>query len=163
VGKLLRLCAKYTIHWKTFAVHQAVAIMYCTRQVIQRENFWDRLKNRKSFPPRKFCRIRLSTWAYTCYKYSNNTLMHTRIRYSILLLTSPVRYWRACTKKALLVQGVYPKPWKPSDRHLSWRGAVNADEWRKPAPIHRPPMHQPGGIRINENNVVFQTLACVLV
>ena len=34
-GKLLRLCAKYTIHWKTFAVHQAVAIMYCTQQVIQ--------------------------------------------------------------------------------------------------------------------------------
>ena len=34
VGKLSRLCTKYIIHWKTFAVHQAVAIMYCTQQVI---------------------------------------------------------------------------------------------------------------------------------
>ena len=24
----------YTIHWKTFAVHQAVAIIYCTSQMI---------------------------------------------------------------------------------------------------------------------------------
>ena len=41
----------YQIHRKTFAVvhkihfklavHQAVAIMYCTQQVIQRENFRD--------------------------------------------------------------------------------------------------------------------------
>ena len=29
--KLSRLYTKYTIHWKTFAVHQALAIMYvCT-------------------------------------------------------------------------------------------------------------------------------------
>ena len=28
VGKLSWLCTKYTIHWKTFAVHQSVAIMY---------------------------------------------------------------------------------------------------------------------------------------
>ena len=56
-----RLCTKHTIHWKTFAVHQAHAIMYCTQQMIQGENFRDWLKNRenrKSFPPRKFCRIR---------------------------------------------------------------------------------------------------------
>ena len=52
-GKLSRLCAKYTIHWKTFTVHQAVAIMYCTQLVIQGENFRDWLKiceNRKGFP-----------------------------------------------------------------------------------------------------------------
>jgi len=54
VGKLSRL---YTIH---FAVHQALAIMYCTQQVIRGENFRDRLKNREkreSFPTWKFCRI----------------------------------------------------------------------------------------------------------
>ena len=34
---------------KTFAVHQAVAITYCTQQVIQGENFRDRLKNHESF------------------------------------------------------------------------------------------------------------------
>ena len=48
VGKLSRLCAKYTIHWKTFEVHQAVAIMYCTQQVIQGENFCNRLKIREN-------------------------------------------------------------------------------------------------------------------
>ena len=48
VGKLLRLCTKYTIHWKTFAVHQAVAIMYWPQQVIQGENFRDQLKNHKN-------------------------------------------------------------------------------------------------------------------
>ena len=57
-GKLSRLCTKHIIHWKTFAVHQAHAIMYCTRQMIQGENFHDWLKNCESFPPRKFCRIR---------------------------------------------------------------------------------------------------------
>ena len=60
-GKLSRLCTKHTIHWKTFAVHQAHAIMYCIQQMIQGENFHDWLKNREnreSFPPRKFCRIR---------------------------------------------------------------------------------------------------------
>ena len=57
VGKLSRLCTKYTINWKTFVVHQAVAIMYCTQQVIKG---CDRLKNhenRERFPIRKFCRI----------------------------------------------------------------------------------------------------------
>ena len=58
-AKLLRgqLCTKYTIHWKTFAVHQAVAIMYCTQQVIQGENFRNRLKNHESakvFPLESF-------------------------------------------------------------------------------------------------------------
>ena len=60
-GENFRCCAQNTIHWKTFAVHQAHAIMYCTRQMVQGENFCDWLKNRenrKSFPPRKFCRIR---------------------------------------------------------------------------------------------------------
>ena len=56
-GKLSRLCTNHTIHWKTFAVHQAHAIMYCTQQMIQGEKFRDWLKNRESFPPRKFCRI----------------------------------------------------------------------------------------------------------
>ena len=41
-------CAQNTIHWKTFAVHQAHAIMYCTRQMIQGENFCDWLKNREN-------------------------------------------------------------------------------------------------------------------
>ena len=35
-----------------------MAIMYCTQQVIQGENFCDWLKSRKSFSPRKFCSIR---------------------------------------------------------------------------------------------------------
>ena len=34
-GKLLQLCTKHTIHWKTVAVHQAEAIVYYTQQVIQ--------------------------------------------------------------------------------------------------------------------------------
>ena len=51
-AKLSRLCTRYTIHWKTFAVHHAVAIMYCTQQMIRGENFRDRLKNRKK--TRKF-------------------------------------------------------------------------------------------------------------
>ena len=62
-GKLSRLCAKYTIHWKIFAVHQVVAIMYCTQQMIQGENFRNRLKIRESFPTRKFSRI----WYLTPY------------------------------------------------------------------------------------------------
>ena len=37
--KLSRLCTKHTIHWKTFAVHQAHAIMYCIQQMIQGGNF----------------------------------------------------------------------------------------------------------------------------
>ena len=56
-GKLSRLCTKHTIHWKTFTVHQPHAIMYCTRQVIQGENFRDWLKNREShesFPHKSF-------------------------------------------------------------------------------------------------------------
>ena len=47
MGKLSRLVHKMTIHGKTFAVHQALAIMYCTKQVIRGENFCDRLKNCK--------------------------------------------------------------------------------------------------------------------
>ena len=65
-GKTLRLSTKHTIHWKTFAVHQAQAIMYCTQQMIQRENFRDWLKKRKSFPPRKFCHIRYHLCIHTC-------------------------------------------------------------------------------------------------
>ena len=67
-GKLLRLCTKHATHWKTFTVHQAHAIMYCTQQMIQGENFRDYLKNREnreSFPPRKFCRIRYSKALFT--------------------------------------------------------------------------------------------------
>ena len=67
-GKLSRLYTKHTIHWKTFAVHQAHAIMYCTQQMIQGENFRDWLKNREnreSFPPRKFCRIRYIATSWT--------------------------------------------------------------------------------------------------
>ena len=57
VGKLSGLCTKYIIHWKTFAVHQAVAIMYCTVRVIQGENFRDPLKTVKTakvFPLESF-------------------------------------------------------------------------------------------------------------
>ena len=53
-GKLSRLRIKHTIHWKTFVVHQAHAIMYCTQQMIQGGNFCYWLKNSencKSFPP----------------------------------------------------------------------------------------------------------------
>ena len=56
-GKLSRLCTKHTIHWKTFAVHQAHAIMYCTQQVIQGENFRGWLKTAKTtkvFPLESF-------------------------------------------------------------------------------------------------------------
>ena len=48
VKKLSQLCTKYTIHWKTFAVHLAEAFIYCTQQVIQGENFCNPLKNRKN-------------------------------------------------------------------------------------------------------------------
>ena len=48
--KLSWLCTKHTIHWKTFAVHQAHAIMYCTQQIIQGENFRDWLKTAKVLP-----------------------------------------------------------------------------------------------------------------
>ena len=48
------------IHWKTFAVCQAVTIMYCTQQVIRGEYFCNRLKNRKkreSFPTQKLIAV----------------------------------------------------------------------------------------------------------
>ena len=48
-GKTFTVVHKNTIHWKTFAVHQAHAIMYCTQQMIQGENFRNWLKNRESF------------------------------------------------------------------------------------------------------------------
>ena len=54
-----------TIRGKTFAVHQAVANMLCTQQVIRGENFRDRLKNREkreSFPTQKFSHI----WYIIC-------------------------------------------------------------------------------------------------
>ena len=40
----------HKIHYslENFAVHQAVAVMYCTQQVIQGENFHDWLKNREN-------------------------------------------------------------------------------------------------------------------
>ena len=56
-GKLSQLCTKQTIHWKTFTVHQAHAIMYCTQQMIQGENFRgfrSFLANRESFPLESF-------------------------------------------------------------------------------------------------------------
>ena len=83
VGKLSRLCTKHTIHWKTFVVHQAHAIMYCTQQMIQGKNFHDWLKNHESFPTRKFCPIcriryahRYNTCTHTCiqtYAYTEDT------------------------------------------------------------------------------------------
>ena len=56
-GKLSRLCT-IAIHWKTFVVHQAVAIMYLHTASDSRGNFRDQLKNHKRFPTRKFCRLR---------------------------------------------------------------------------------------------------------
>ena len=60
-GKLSRLCTKHTIHWKTFAVHQALTIMYSTQQMIQGGKLSRLAKNREnheSFPPQKFYCIR---------------------------------------------------------------------------------------------------------
>ena len=77
-GKLSRLCTKHTIHWKTFAVHQAHAIMYCTQQMIQGENFHDWLKNcenRESFPPQKFCRIRYIVVYYIFCSFIGHILL----------------------------------------------------------------------------------------
>ena len=83
MGELLRLCTKYTIYWKTFTVHQAVAIMYCTQQVIQGENFHDRLKNHKSFPTRKFCCIQyfeaLCAYNYTILTLHTNSFMRSKL------------------------------------------------------------------------------------
>ena len=52
-GKLSRLCTKHTIHWKTFAVHQAHAIMYCTQQMIQRGKLSRLAKKLRKFSPSK--------------------------------------------------------------------------------------------------------------
>ena len=62
-GKTFAVVHKTHHSLETFAVHQAHAIIYCTQQMIQGENFHDWLKNcenHESFPPRKFCRIRYS-------------------------------------------------------------------------------------------------------
>ena len=53
------VCTKHYSLEKISAVHQAEAIMYCTQQMIQGENFRDWLKNHESFPPRKFCHIQV--------------------------------------------------------------------------------------------------------
>ena len=79
-GENFHGCAQNTIHWKTFAVHQAHAIMYCTQQMIQGENFRDWLKNhenRKSFPPQKFCRIRYALALGCCTPLGIMHLYHT--------------------------------------------------------------------------------------
>ena len=60
-GKTFAVVHKTHYSLETFAVHQAHAIMYCIRQVIQGVNFRDWLKNREnreSFPTHKFCRTR---------------------------------------------------------------------------------------------------------
>ena len=56
-GKLLQLCTKLTIHYKTSAVHQAKAIMYYTQQMIQRKYFCDWLKTAKVCPFQNICRV----------------------------------------------------------------------------------------------------------
>jgi len=68
VGKLSRLCTKH-YSLENFRGGQAVAIMYCTQQVIQGENFRDQLKNHESFLTRKFCRIRYSPYHRICYPW----------------------------------------------------------------------------------------------
>ena len=54
LGENFCSCAQNTIHWKTFTVHQAKAIMYCTQQMIQVKNFHDWLKAAKVFSLRTF-------------------------------------------------------------------------------------------------------------
>ena len=78
-GKLSRLCTKHTIHWKTFVVHQAHAIMYCTQQMIQGENFRDWLKNRESFPLESF-----AVYGNLCLVYSKNSYLSR----SVLFVTT---------------------------------------------------------------------------
>ena len=75
VGKFLRLCTKYTIHWKTFAVHQALASMYRTQQVIQGENFCDLLKTVKVYPLKSFAVYDSSTHETNAYNFKLITLM----------------------------------------------------------------------------------------
>ena len=104
-GKLSRLCTKHTIHWKTFAVHQAHTIMYCTQQMIQGENFRDWLKNREnreSFPPRKFCRIRymIADHVCPCHYNAEHTHTHTHSNTHMHLHTS-IWKWFQETRRVL--------------------------------------------------------------
>ena len=46
-GKIFTVVRKIHYSLETFAVHQAVAIMYCTQQVIQREDLQSAEKLRK--------------------------------------------------------------------------------------------------------------------
>ena len=52
--KLSWLYTKHTIHWKTFSVHQAEAIMYCIQQMIQREKFCTLAKKLQKFSLSKY-------------------------------------------------------------------------------------------------------------
>ena len=53
-GKTFAVVHKTHYSLETFTVHQAHAIMYCTWQVIQGENFCDWLKTVKVFPLKSF-------------------------------------------------------------------------------------------------------------
>ena len=111
VGKLLQLCTKYTIHRKTFVMHQAVAIMYCTQQVIQGENFHNRLKvheNRESFPTRKFCCIR---YIHLGTSPLNNILSQSHLLHSgftqLVKYCGYCRYYRYCIYSTHITYSTY--------------------------------------------------------
>ena len=56
-GKTFTIWTKHTVHWKTFAVHQAKAIMYCTQQMILGENFHNSMKNTAKVSPQNICQV----------------------------------------------------------------------------------------------------------
>ena len=70
MGKLLQLYTKHTIHWKSFTMHQAEAIMYCVQQVIHGGEFlWlaAKLQKPRKFSPQNNCCVRyIYLWAYIC-------------------------------------------------------------------------------------------------
>ena len=116
-AKLSRLYTKHTIHWKTFAVHQAHAIMYCTQQMIQGENFHDSLKTAKtakvfpleSFPPRKFCRIRYYVKLHSCTTQKHQVLDR---RWPGLLLQTPFcRCWWTTRMQFSVLRGINGTAW----------------------------------------------------
>ena len=65
----MRLCTKHTIQWKTFAVHQAEAIMYCTQQMIHFCNWLKTTKTTKVFPLESFA-------VYGMYMFTNKVFDH---------------------------------------------------------------------------------------
>ena len=96
--KLSRLCTKHTIHWKTFAVHQAHTIMYCIYTANDSRGKLSRLA----------CRIRYYITEYamassallanhemiflSCLSSEIMTCIHVMIAHSIVLLCVQLYY-----------------------------------------------------------------------